>query len=149
MRLCIDVQLCIDQRKLFIVSQSCPSVSSHTLWSGQELCSELSTQAETSPVSVRKRKGKKNDSQDLYLHSAEKGQLPSPDETVNPLDLKKVERVACRVSVQGGVSERVKWVGNLILFLCISAQTDFVFMAKISKEFCSSEAVDQTCRARR
>ena len=65
--------------------------------------------------------GKKNNSQDfyLYLHSAEKGQLPSPDETVNPLDLKKVERVACRVSVQGGVSERVKWVGNLILFLCI------------------------------
>ena len=57
-------------------------------------------------------KGKKNNSQDfyLYLHSAEKGQLPSPDETVNPLDLKKVERVACRVSVQGGVSERVKWV---------------------------------------
>ena len=73
--------------------------------------------------------GKKNNSQDfyLYLHSAEKGQLPSPDETVNPLDLKKVERVACRVSVQGGVSERVKWVGNLILFLCLLSSRNMMF----------------------
>ena len=80
-------------------------------------------------MSVSNRKGKKNNSQDfyLYLHSAEKGQLPSPDETVNPLDLKKVERVACRVSVQGGVSERVKWVGNLILFLCLLSSRKMMF----------------------
>ena len=52
-----------------------------------------------------------------HHHSADKGQLPSPDETVNPLDLKKVERVACRVSVQGGVSERVKWVKFLYIFV--------------------------------
>ena len=36
---------------------------------------------------------------------------------MNPLDLKKVERVACRVSVQGGVSERVKWVIFLYIFV--------------------------------
>ena len=52
-----------------------------------------------------------------HHHSAEKGQIPSPDETVNPLDLKKVERVACTVSVQGGVSERVKWVKFLYIFV--------------------------------
>ena len=46
---------------------------------------------------------------------------------MNPLDLKKVERVACRVSVQGGVSERVKWVGNLILFLCLLSSRKMMF----------------------
>ena len=83
-------------------------------------------------------KGKKNNSQDfyLYLRSAEKGQLPSPDETVNPLDLKKVERVACRVSVQGGVSERVKWVGNLILFLCLLSSRKMMFWwQKVQRNF--------------
>ena len=44
--------------------------------------------------------------------SAEKGQIPSSDETVNGLGVEKVERFTCRISVQGGVSERVRWVGS-------------------------------------
>ena len=82
-------------------------------------------------------KGKKNNSQDTYpyLHSAEKGQLPSPDETVNPLDLKKVERVACRVSVQGGVSERVKWVKFLYIFVHLQLKKIDVLSAKVQRNF--------------
>jgi len=44
----------------------------------------------------------------LRLLHAEKGQIASPDETVNALRSEKVERFTCRISVQGGVSERVK-----------------------------------------
>ena len=55
---------------------------------------------------------------------------------MNPLDLKKVERVACRISVQGGVSERVKWVGNLILFLCLlSSRKMMCCWQKVQRNF--------------
>ena len=47
--------------------------------------------------------------------SAEKGQIPSSDETVNGLGVEKVERFTCRISVQGGVSERVRWDGRVKL----------------------------------
>ena len=50
--------------------------------------------------------------------SAEKGQIPSSDETVNGLGVEKVERFTCRISVQGGVSERVRWVGRVNLKFC-------------------------------
>ena len=88
-------------------------------------------------MSVSNRKGKKNNSQDFYpyLHSAEKGQLPSPDETVNPLDLKKVERVACRVSVQGGVSERVKWVKFLYIFVHLQLRQIMCCWQKVQRNF--------------
>ena len=49
--------------------------------------------------------------------SAEKGQIPSSDETVNGLGVEKVERFTCRISVQGGVSERVRWDGRVFCII--------------------------------
>ena len=69
--------------------------------------------------------------------SAEKGQIPSSDETVNGLGVEKVERFTCKISVQGGVSERVRWVGAEIFSkdpgmkrYCISGVFDPMFKAR-------------------
>ena len=75
--------------------------------------------------------------------SAEKGQIPSSDETVNGLGVEKVERFTCRISVQGGVSERVRWAGR-VNFVLFSKELD-----PGMKRYCFSGVFDQMFKARR
>ena len=72
--------------------------------------------------------------------SAEKGQIPSSDETVDGLGVEKVERFTCRISVQGGVSERVRWAG------AVNFSKD---LDPGMKKYCFSGVFDQMFKARR